>query len=261
MTDFLDTRQYECKNSGRGDRMRRGGFRDQGFRRDRDDRRPDYRRNDDRDRRRNFDRRSRSYERDRNDRDYDRRPPMNNYGGGHRSRSGSRERMGKYNSYGGYNDNRGPRNNFRDNRDGYGGGDRRSFSNDRGGDRRYNRDYPSPRGMPRYDGGRDQDYGRRYDDGPDERRRDNYDRDRFEGGGRGEFNHNEEKQRIVREGLCFICKQKGHKAADCPDGNRGDYRSRGRGGGFRNEGGRRDFDERGPPMRDDRDRIGGGYMN
>ena len=54
------------------------------------------------------------------------------------------------------------------------------------------------------------------------------------GGFRGGFDHrNEEKDRIRREGLCFICKNKGHMAKDCPDntGSRGGPdRSGGEGG-------------------------------
>ena len=71
--------------------------------------------------------------------------------------------------------------------------------------------------------------------------RDDRDRDHFRGGderrgpprqfrGRDDreprdfdrgFNSNrmEEKQRSMREGLCFICKIKGHMAKDCPQNN------------------------------------------
>lgn len=70
------------------------------------------------------------------------------------------------------------------------------------------------RGPPRGDGGG-------YRRGPP--------RDGRDGGGfRDGYSHrNEEKDRIRREGLCFICKTKGHMAKDCPNnsGQRGPDRS------------------------------------
>jgi len=36
------------------------------------------------------------------------------------------------------------------------------------------------------------------------------------GDGRPDIHRLEEKERILRQGLCFRCKEKGHKAVDCP---------------------------------------------
>jgi hypothetical protein len=91
------------------------------------------------------------------------------------------------------------------------------------------RDMP-PRDMPPGDGFKDDMPPRRFDRGPPRG-------GRFEPRGgfrdrRGDFrggggDRNEEKQRILKEGLCFVCKQQGHLARDCPQ-----QQNRERGGGY-----------------------------
>lgn len=100
-------------------------------------------------------------------------------------------------------------------------GDRDNF-NDRGGP--MNGDFESSG----FGGDRDRDRGDRFNDRRggfnrrDDDRGDRGDRrgpPRGGGGFRGGREMDEDKQRIMREGRCFVCKEQGHMAKDCPTRN------------------------------------------
>lgn len=86
--------------------------------------------------------------------------------------------------------------------DGGGYRDQNQGNDYRNGDRNNDRDHYKPRGSYRGGGS---DFQRRPRDG-----------DRMRSDGRPDMNRLEEKERILRQGLCFRCKEKGHKAMECP---------------------------------------------